>query len=107
MTKNAKGGNWSLRKIIEQLEKIYCGKVAYEYMHLNNVEERNWIRTQIEDYDHFTPTKEERMLTFERLCKEHCFTYYLSNKFSTSKRFGIEGCDSLISGLQKIVDVMA
>jgi 2-oxoglutarate dehydrogenase E1 component len=42
--------------------------------------------------------------TLERLCKNEAFNIFLKNKFSTSKRFGIEGCDSFISGLDCLVD---
>lgn len=76
-------------------------------MHINTNSERDWIRAQIENYEEFMPSKEQRILTFERLCQEHSFSTFLQRKFNTSKRFGIEGLDSLISGLQQLVDVAA
>lgn len=91
---------WKLRDLVQYLEKVYCGHVSYEYMHINNVVERDWIRAQIENYEEFQPSKEQRIRTFDRLCHEYSFSMFLQKKFTTSKRFGIEGLDSMISGLQ-------
>ncbi|CAD8143405.1 unnamed protein product [Paramecium octaurelia] len=96
-----------LRDLINYLEKAYCGKISYEYMHIQSTEERNWIREQIEKFEEFLPSKEQKLKTFERLGQEHAFSTFLQRKFNTSKRFGIEGCDSMISGLQAMVDSAA
>ena len=49
---------WKLGELIEYLEKVYCGKIGYEYFHLTSYEERSWIRDRIENYEEFKPTKE-------------------------------------------------
>ena len=41
------------------------------------------------------------------MCKEYVFSTFLQRKFNTSKRFGIEGLDSMISGLQQLVEIAA
>jgi 2-oxoglutarate dehydrogenase E1 component len=86
------------------LKKIYCGKIGFEYMHIGSREEANWLRQKIEELPFKALSKEEKITIFNRLCSNECFTNYLKNKFSTSKRFGIEGCDSMISGLDALVD---
>ncbi|CAD8094539.1 unnamed protein product [Paramecium sonneborni] len=96
-----------LRDLINYLEKAYCGKISYEYMHIQSQEERDWFREQIEKYDEFMPSKEQKLKTFQRLGQEHAFSTFLQKKFNTSKRFGIEGCDSMISGLQSLIDAAA
>lgn len=45
------------------------------------------------------------MQIFKRLGEGYCFSNYLKTKFPTSKRFGVEGCDTFISGLGHLIDV--
>mmetsp|Transcript_17393 Transcript_17393/g.15304 ORF Transcript_17393/g.15304 Transcript_17393/m.15304 type:complete len:886 (+) Transcript_17393:459-3116(+) len=95
---------WKLGELIDNLKAIYCGKVGYEYMHVQSREERNWLRAQIEAQPTVKFSNEEKLTLFDRLCSNESFTNIVKNKFSTSKRFGIEGCDSMISGLHYLID---
>lgn len=78
--------------------------MGLEYQHLRDQEERCWIREQFEKFfDQATVSKEHKLLIFDRLCKNEMFANFLMNKFNHAKRFGIEGCDSLISGLDAML----
>lgn len=57
---------WRLRDLVAYLEKAYCGKISYEYMHIDNATERDWIRAEIENYDEFMPSRDQRIKTYER-----------------------------------------
>lgn len=50
---------------------------------------------------------DKKKKTFGRLLKQHCFSEFLKTRFGTSKRFGIEGTDTVISGLGALVDEAA
>ena len=90
---------------IDKLKQIYCSETGVEYDHIQDREERSWIREQYESFFvSSTVTKDHKMKIFHRLCKNEMFTNFLKNRFTTSKRFGIEGCDSVISGLIALVD---
>lgn len=98
---------WKLKELYEELNRIYCSKVGYEYNHMSEREEKNWIRERVENQKLFDLTKGDKLLLFDRLCKNESFNLFVKNKFTTVKRFGIEGCDTFISGLAKVVDVAA
>ncbi|KAL1511870.1 hypothetical protein AB1Y20_005154 [Prymnesium parvum] len=93
-----------LRDIISRLQQIYTGTVGVEYMHIWNHEQVNWMREQIETpYQiEFTPAEKKRML--DRLSWSDHFEAFLATKYSTSKRFGLEGCESLIVGMKELMD---
>ena len=73
-------------------------------MHISDRNERNWLRDKIESLYQKKVDKTKKLKIWERLCKDQTFNDYLKLKFNTSKRFGIEGCDSLISGLGAFID---
>ena len=56
---NSERSTWKLKDLIAHLKKIYCGKIGYQYLHINNVDERNWIRNRIENHESFKPTIEQ------------------------------------------------
>jgi len=95
---------WKLGELIDTLKKIYCGKAGFEYLHITDMDERNWLRDRIEELPFLQVDKEKKQKILSRLCKNECFTNFLKNKFSTSKRFGIEGLDSMVSGLRALID---
>ncbi|MCP5322866.1 MAG: 2-oxoglutarate dehydrogenase E1 component [Candidatus Paracaedibacteraceae bacterium] len=92
----------TLRGIIEQLSKVYCGNAAYEYMHIPNMEEVNWIKRRLETAP-FALTEDDEVEIFEWLVKTELFEHFLAKKFPGAKRFGIEGCDALIPMLHDIL----
>ena len=92
----------TLRGIIEQLSKVYCGNAAYEYMHIPNMDEVNWIKRRLETAP-FALTDEDKIEVYEQLIKTELFEKFLAKKFPGAKRFGIEGCDALIPMLHDIL----
>ena len=68
-------------------------------MHISNRNERNWLLNKIENDTFLQTSNDKKLKIFERLCENESFNLFLKSKFPTAKRFGIEGCDTLISGL--------
>jgi hypothetical protein len=68
-------------------------------MHISNAEERAWIMHEFERTAAAEVSKEEKLGILQELTKAETFNSFLSDKLKTSKRFGVEGLDSMISGL--------
>ncbi|KAM7258056.1 hypothetical protein ACFE04_013797 [Oxalis oulophora] len=94
----------TLRSILTRLEQAYCGTIGYEYMHIADREKCNWLRDKIE-----TPTppqynKERKKVILDRLIWSTQFENFLATKWTTAKRFGLEGAETLIPGMKEMFD---
>ena len=94
----------TLRDILERLRKTYCGTLAVEYMHIGDVNKANWIRQRVENPKWLNYDKERKAHIFERLCFADTFENFLSQKFNTTKRFGLDGGEAIIPALKDAID---
>merc|ERR1712226_1763409 len=94
-----------LREIISRLEKVYCGSIGGEFMHIHNFEEVNWIRKRLETPGILDLTSEEKRLLLARISRSTGFENFLAKKYSSEKRFGLEGVDMMIPGMKTCIDV--
>ncbi|MEC7684741.1 MAG: 2-oxoglutarate dehydrogenase E1 component, partial [Pseudomonadota bacterium] len=94
----------TLREMVDTLERIYCGSVGYEFMHIVNLEEKQWIQQRIESNDGY-PTFENdvKRHLLERLTAAEGLEKHLDSKYPGTKRFGLEGGESLIPALDELV----
>jgi 2-oxoglutarate dehydrogenase E1 component len=94
----------TLNDIIKDLKSIYCGTVASEYMHIPDVAERLWVQTNLEQTIlNLRMAKEEKQHILELIIAADGMERYLGAKYPGAKRFGLEGCDTLIVALDKII----
>mmetsp|Transcript_22733 Transcript_22733/g.56174 ORF Transcript_22733/g.56174 Transcript_22733/m.56174 type:complete len:975 (-) Transcript_22733:312-3236(-) len=94
----------TLRAILEQLRKTYCGTLAVEYMHIGDKNKANWLRERIENPRWLNYDKEKKTHIFERLCFADTFENFLAHKFNTTKRFGLDGGEAIIPALKDAID---
>ena len=93
-----------LREIIDTLERIYCTSIGYEFMHIVNLEEKQWIQQRIESNDgHLQFENDVKRHLLERLSAAEGLEKHLDSKYPGTKRFGLEGGESLIPALDEIV----
>ncbi len=93
-----------LNEIVANLERIYCSSVGYEFMHIVNLEEKQWIQQRIESNDgvpNFGADVKSHLL--ERLTAAEGLEKHLDSKYPGTKRFGLEGGESLIPSLDELV----
>ena len=95
---------WAPSEVSKLLQQIYAGKISYEYMHIQNQEVHDWIRERIEKVPSFSYTKKEKEYLLDRVLESQAFTDFCDKKYSSSKRFGIDGLDATISGMEMLVD---
>jgi 2-oxoglutarate dehydrogenase E1 component len=99
------GKSMKLREMIAELEKIYCGPIGAEFMHIQNPRVRNWLRDKVEGRAPETstpPDVQQRML--RQLVKVESFEHFLHTKYQGQKRFSLEGGESLITALYGILE---
>ncbi len=94
----------TLRETLTRLRETYCGTIGYEYMHIPNREKCNWIRARIETPAVEEFSQEKKLNVLDRLTWSERFESFLNNKFSAAKRFGLEGCESLVPGMKALID---
>ncbi|KAL2896987.1 2-oxoglutarate dehydrogenase mitochondrial [Bienertia sinuspersici] len=94
----------TLRSILDRLEETYCGSIGYEYMHINDREKCNWLQERIETPTPVEYSKDRCKVMLDRLVWSTEFENFLANKWSTAKRFGLEGCEALIPGMKEMID---
>uniref|UniRef100_A0A665VDF3 2-oxoglutarate dehydrogenase complex component E1 n=1 Tax=Echeneis naucrates TaxID=173247 RepID=A0A665VDF3_ECHNA len=101
------GGNESalpLREIIHRLETAYCQHIGVEFMFINDVEQCQWIRQKFETPGIVQFSLEEKRTLLARMIRSTRFEEFLQRKWSSEKRFGLEGCESLVPALKTIID---
>jgi 2-oxoglutarate dehydrogenase E1 component len=89
---------------VQKLRAVYSGSIGYETDHIQNYEERSWIREAIEGrqfFYGFDAARKRELL--ERLTEVEVFERFLHTTFVGQKRFSIEGCDMLVPMLDSII----
>jgi 2-oxoglutarate dehydrogenase E1 component len=94
----------TLRQIIEACRATYCGHVGVEYMHIQELEQRQWIQRRIEVPRNQTDfTQEGKRAILERLTVAEGLERFLDKRYTGTKRFGLEGGESLIPALEQVI----
>jgi 2-oxoglutarate dehydrogenase E1 component len=94
----------TLRQIMDRLRKTYCGKIGVEYMHISDPDQKAWIQERIEHVENRTDfTLEGRRMIMQRVVEAEGLEKYLGIKFVGTKRFGLDGSESLIPGIEQIL----
>ncbi len=94
----------TLREILAVLRQTYCQKVGIEYRHIQDFTEKAWIQERVEPAENRLPLG--RALRFEilkNLVQAEGFEKYLHTKFIGHKRFGLEGAETAIPVLARIL----
>ena len=100
----------SLREIIAHLDKVYLGSIGFEFDHIFLREKRRWLRTRIEKHQPekaYDLSKKDRDHILSRLNDAVGFEDFLKVKYPAQKRFGLEGGESAIVGLDGIINQAA
>ncbi len=92
---------------VTKLTKLYTGPIAYEYMHITDLKEREWIKKEIETAEDNPLSDEEKLELFTMLAKVEGFEKYLHKNFVGAKRFSIEGVDVIVPMLEHLLRLMA
>ncbi|MFD1953541.1 2-oxoglutarate dehydrogenase E1 component [Paenibacillus thailandensis] len=87
---------------VQRLTEIYTSKTAYEFSHIQDEDELNWLTRQAEASS-FSMTREERAEVLERLIQVEQFESYLHKTFAGQKRFSIEGVDMLVPSMEAAI----
>uniref|UniRef100_A0A3Q4GTP5 2-oxoglutarate dehydrogenase complex component E1 n=1 Tax=Neolamprologus brichardi TaxID=32507 RepID=A0A3Q4GTP5_NEOBR len=93
-----------LKEIIRRLEMAYCQHIGVEFMFINDLDQCQWIRQKFETPGVMQFTLEEKRTLLARMVRSTRFEEFLQKKWSAEKRFGLEGCESLIPALKTIID---
>ena len=94
----------TLRLILKELRKTYCGTLGVEYMHILDPQKVNWMRERIEKPHWLFYDKEKKQHIYERLCFADTFENFLAQKFNTTKRFGLDGGEAIVPALKDAID---
>jgi len=103
------GGNlgleWAtIREIVSILQANYCGKVGLEYMHIADVEERRFLQARMEGADKSIDfTNEGKKAILAAVIRGEQYEKFLGKKYVGTKRFGLDGGESMIPALEAVI----
>ena len=96
----------TLREILKMLRDAYCRTVGVEYMHIQDPAQRTWWQERLErDWEDIADEERRRILT--KLEQAEAFETFLQTKYVGQKRFSLEGGESLIVALDRLLDAAA
>ena len=99
------GMEWTtVGKLHQRLREVYCGKVGLEYMHIADTEERRFLQEKFEkpgETIQFTPEGKKAILS--AVLRGEQFEEFLAKKYVGTKRFGLDGGESMIPALEAVI----
>jgi len=94
----------SMREIVAIVKRTYCGTFALQYMHISNPEEAGWLKERIEGLGkEIAFTREGRKAILNKMVEAEGFEKFLHVKYMGTKRFGLDGGESLIPAMEQII----
>ena len=95
---------FKLKDIVSRFDLIYCEQVGFEFSHITDLEERNWLINYVENkYLNFNIPSTDKIQLLQKLTEADGWERYLHTKYVGQKRFSLEGGDSLIPALDRII----
>ncbi|MBN9448565.1 MAG: 2-oxoglutarate dehydrogenase E1 component, partial [Bosea sp.] len=94
----------TIREMTAILQRTYCGTVGVEFMHISDPEQKAWLQERIEGPDkEIAFTREGKRAILNKLVEAEGFEKFLDLKFTGTKRFGLDGGESLVPALEQII----
>ncbi|MGR3839734.1 MAG: 2-oxoglutarate dehydrogenase E1 component [Cognatishimia sp.] len=94
----------TMRQILDIVKRTYCGTFAMQYMHISNPEEASWLKERIEGFGkEIQFTREGRKAILNKMVEAEGFEKFLHVKYMGTKRFGLDGGESLIPAMEQII----
>ena len=94
----------TLREILQIVRQTYCDKIGVEFMHIQDPAEKAWIQERVESArGNPNLSAEEKKAIYSQLAQAEGFEKYLQLKYTGTKRFGLDGSESMIPTLEEII----
>ncbi|MDB9857297.1 2-oxoglutarate dehydrogenase E1 component [Amylibacter sp.] len=94
----------TMREILAIVKRTYCGTFALQYMHISDAEQASWLKERIEGFGkEIQFTKEGRKAILQKMVEAEGFEKFLHVKYVGTKRFGLDGGESLIPAMEQII----
>ncbi|MED4204043.1 2-oxoglutarate dehydrogenase E1 component [Neobacillus mesonae] len=104
ISKNSALANKSAYEAVEYLKQLYTNTITYEFEHVHDMNEKNWLVERIENADRqFHFSKEKKLKLLNRLMEVEEFEKFLHKTFVGQKRFSIEGLDIMVPLIDEII----
>ncbi len=97
-------GKAKLSDIIAKLKKLYTGNIGIEFTYINDYETCIWVQDTFEKMMQESFTIDQRKRILEKLNEGVIFEKFLHTKYIGQKRFGLDGGESTIPGLDAIIN---
>ncbi len=94
----------TIREMLAILRRTYCATIGVEFMHISDPAEKAWIQERIEGPDKFVSfTPEGKKAILNKLVEAEGFEKFIDVRYTGTKRFGLDGGESLIPALEQII----
>ena len=99
------GLKWAtIKDMLPILRRTYCDTIGYEFVHMSDPAEKRWMQARIEGADKaITFTPEGKRAILMKLIEAEGFEKFLDVKYTGTKRFGLDGGESMVPALEQII----
>ncbi len=99
------GGQMRLRALLSALNETYCGHIGVEYLHMQDLDARDWLQTRMEAVQNRPSfTHEQKVRILRRVHKAELFEKFLHTRFVGQKRFSLEGGETMIAAFDAMIE---
>lgn len=100
-------GKAKISQVIEHLKYIYANKIGCEFEYISSAAQKDWLVKEFEETTLTPISKNEKVKILKEIIRTEKFEQFLHKRFPGAKRFSVEGGDSAINSIEKIIDVAA
>lgn len=95
----------TLREILTLLESTYCSSIGVQFMHIDDIQAKDWLIERMEDSKHHRQLeRDEKLRIFTKLADAESFEQFIHHNFVGAKRFSLEGAETLIPLLDLAIE---
>jgi 2-oxoglutarate dehydrogenase E1 component len=99
------GGQRKLADILAAVRQTYCGRIGVEYLHMQDIEARDWLQQRMEACNNQPSfSKFHKVRILRRVHKAELFEKFLHTKFVGQKRFSLEGGETMIAAFDLMLE---
>ncbi len=98
-------GEITPRELRERLVDVYCGSIGLEFMHISTPAKKQWLAERMETRrEAIVVDADTRIAMLEKLIDAETFENFVHRKYPGTKRFSLEGSESMIPLLSRVLD---